>query len=199
MSPDLFRAVVSENLIPPLQPSLRKWIMLVQQQNNNSLDKLFLCVQKSDPLSDPAFYAQYLRMDKSNTKEVRKHLETRIGAWNQSQNLLAEVLLIELKKTKLMNNPNTNELVNAVEEMWSDCRSKFVYNGSNAEPADITAKAIIKKQIGECKMKLAAPNTQDYYISWIQQVYVLTENLLKEYDVDSYNEGELQNLFLQQQ
>jgi hypothetical protein len=204
MSPDLPRAVVQESLIPPLQPSLRKWIMLVQQQNNNSLDKLFLCVQKSDPLSDPAFYAQYLRMDKSNLKDVRKHLDTRIGEWNQSQNLLAEVLFIALKKTKLLKNSNTNELVTAVEEMWSDCRSKFVYKGSNmfwalkeilhAEP-DIAAKAI-KKQIGECKMKLAGPNTPDY-ISWIQQVYNLTENL-KEYDVDSYNEGELLELFLQQ-
>jgi hypothetical protein len=39
-------------------------------------------------------------------------------------------------------------------------------------------------------------NTPDY-ITWIQQVYVLTENL-KEYDVDSYNEGELLKRFLQQ-
>jgi hypothetical protein len=39
-------------------------------------------------------------MDKSRVKEVRILLDRRIGEWNQSQNLLAEVLFIALNKSK---------------------------------------------------------------------------------------------------
>ena len=45
--------------IPGLLPSLRQWIRLVSMEFSSSLQNVFLCVTKPDPLSDPNFISLY--------------------------------------------------------------------------------------------------------------------------------------------
>jgi hypothetical protein len=62
-----------------------------------------------------------------------------------------------------------------------------------------TAAKEIKSKINDCKMELATSTTPDY-IKWIQQISKLAESSknTRIYDIDSCNEGELVEIFIQQ-
>ena len=202
--PQGVRPTINENLIPPLQLSLRQWIAQVQKQNYSTLSGMFLCVMQSDPLSDPAFYAHYQRMDKTDVKNVKDHLDKRVGEWNQSQDLLAEVLFIALNKTKQIQNADYQELASTIDTMWSTGGSRMIFKGSSmfwslkevlhAEPEK--AAQAIRRKISETTMSLDSATTVDY-ITWVNNIYHLSDRL-KEYDNYSYHDDALLELFIQQ-
>ena len=201
------RPTVNPDLIPPLYPSLRKWIVEVCNKNSSTLPNLFLCVTKSDPLSDPNFYALYNNMDKVDKKSLSNFLRQRISEWNISQHLLAQVLQIALMKGFNIVNPHSDyiALLNVIKTAFHQNSNRLVFVGSvmfwsvkdtlHRDPNHSAQQ--IKQQINECEMQvLAHAENTPSYIAWIRNVYTLAENL-EEYDRNGMSGSDLLELFIQ--
>ena len=147
--------------VPRLLPSLRQWIRLVSMAFSSSLQNLFLCVTKPDPLSDPNFIHLYQTMDKSQT-DIAAWLTHKIAEWNQSESLLREVLTTAIEKALSSDDEDNMKTYKLVQSIWlRSFNEKMNFNGNimfwalkdvlHAKP-ELSARAILDK-INTIKMK----------------------------------------------
>ena len=193
--------VVDHALIPPIGPSLRKWI---DATNNINVQNLFLCVLQPDPLSNSSFVQMYLLKHAEDPTSAATLLQERVAEWIESQVLLSNVLTAALSKAEqaFANDLHHLKLIEQVKKAWSAHHNQMHTFGSakfwslkqNMHACSEATAGAIRDHINQYEM-VRMPNGAPDYVTWVKKVNNLAEHL-SEYDASGYDAINLFNLFV---